>query len=359
MSEQAVLAAVIAGLAGCVLGLIVGVLLVGAGRLTRNSATSGEQVNGDLVTASLSDLSSRVDTLTTSHAAGAAQLGEQLRQVADAGEVLRHQTGRLAQALNHTGFRGRWGEMQLRRIVEVAGLTRGVDFSEQVSIVDDGSTLRPDMVITLCDERQIIIDAKVPLDALLAADSPLSDQVEHIAPDVALAHSKAVGAHIDQLSSKQYWRQFGQTPEFVVMFLPAESLLSLALATDPALLERAFSRNIVLATPTTLLALLRTVALSWRDQDIAENAQAIHRGAQELLDRLLVMSGHLDKLGSALDGATRSYNRFVGSYESRVLVSARRMNDLGLASRTPDAPAVIDLSPRTPSGVAPSTPPSD
>lgn len=357
MSDQAALAAVIAALAGALVGLVIGF------RLSRSR--SAEETDPSVAAAeeyvghSLSALAQRVDALTATQASGQAQLSEQLRGIADASDVLREHTGRLAQSLSHTGFRGRWGEMQLRRIVEVAGLTRGVDFTEQLSITDLEATLRPDMVITLSDRRRIVIDAKVPMDALIRADHLRaqngSDGGGAIDESVAVAHSKAVGAHIDKLASKQYWRQFDESPEFVVMFLPAESLLSLALQTDPALLERAFRRNVVLATPTTLLALLRTVALSWRDRDVAENAAAIHQAAQELLDRLVVMTSHLSKLGSNLDAATESYNKFIGSYDARVLVSARRMADLGIATTLPDPPVILERSARPTPGVAAST----
>lgn len=369
MSDQAVLAAVIAVLVGAVAGLVGGLIIGSRAGPSAREFDSNETRAGENVGHSLTALTQRVDVLTATHASGQAQLSEQLRGIADASDVLRDHTGRLAQALNNTGFRGRWGEMQLRRIVEVAGLTRGVDFSEQISVTGIDSTIRPDMVITLSDRRRIVIDAKVPMDALIRADRQGLGDIqptgipgkEHdesravIDDDAAVAHSKAVGAHIDRLASKGYWRQFDDSPEFVVMFLPAESLLSLALQTDPALLERAFRRNVVLATPTTLLALLRTVALSWRDHDVADNAAAIHEAAQELLDRLVVMTNHLSKLGSHLDAATDSYNKFIGSYESRVLVSARRMADLGIGTDLPDSPVTLERSTRQAPGVAAST----
>ncbi|NQU38142.1 MAG: DNA recombination protein RmuC [Actinobacteria bacterium] len=361
MSDQAALAAVIAGLVGGLIGLVLGYRM----SPSRSSSDADPAVTAaeEYVGHSLSTLAQRVDALTATQASGQAQLSEQLRGIADASDVLREHTGRLAQSLSHTGFRGRWGEMQLRRIVEVAGLTRGVDFTEQLSITDIETTLRPDMVITLSDRRRIVIDAKVPMDALIRADQQRTQDAhsegEVINESVATAHSKAVGAHIDKLASKQYWRQFDESPEFVVMFLPAESLLSLALQTDPALLERAFRRNVVLATPTTLLALLRTIALSWRDQDVAENAAAIHQAAQELLDRLVKMTSHLAKLGSNLDAATDSYNKFIGSYDSRVMVSARRMADLGIATTLPDSPTILERSTRPTPGVAASTSAAD
>ncbi len=375
MSEQAILAVVVAAFAGLTVGLVLGMRLARSRSTSQSDPAPGSA--GDYVGQSLGALAARVDALSTAQAADQARVSEQLRGIADASESLRTNTSRLAQSLSHTGFRGRWGEMQLRRIVEVAGLTRGVDFNEQISIADGDATLRPDMVITLSDRRRIVIDAKVPMDALLRTAQTSEPQQrsgfntpenlfeaeatdrEFVDEPTALAHSKAVGAHIDKLASKQYWRQFEDSPEFVVMFVPAESLLSLALQTDPALLERAFRRNVVLATPTTLLALLRTVALSWRDHDVAENAVAIHQAGRELLDRLVTMTNHLAKLGTNLDAATENYNKFIGSYDSRVLVSARRMADLGIATTLPDSPVILERSTRPAPGVAASTSATD
>lgn len=305
----------------------------------------------EVVAASLAELSRRVDAVAVGQVASQAQLSEQLRTVADGNSALLRDTGRLAEALNHTGYRGRWGEVQLRRIVEVAGLTRGVHFTEQLRVVGDESTIRPDMVITMANQQTIVIDAKVPLDALLDA-SPNQAATEPGSLATGAAHAAAVAAHIDQLASKNYWRQFANAPEFVVLFLPAESLLGQALAENPGLLERAFSRNVVLATPTTLLALLRTVALGWRGHDLAENARAIHELGRELHDRLRVMNGHLEKLGTSLGSAADAYNRLVGSYESRVLVSSRKMAELGICEEAVESPAHLDQLIRKTSGVA-------
>ena len=320
---------------------------------------SGLPDESERVVASLAELTRRVDAVAEGQTSAQSQLSEQLRAVADGNAALQRDTSRLAEALNHTGQRGRWGEAQLRRIVEMAGLTRGVHFTEQLRVVGEDATIRPDMVITMSDDRHIVIDAKVPLDALLhandAADSrgrpSFGDE------DTAARHAAAVGAHIDQLASKSYWRQFANAPEFVVLFLPAESLLGQALSSDPALLERAFSRNVVLATPTTLLALLRTISLGWRDRDLAENAAVIHELGRELHDRLRVMTGHIAKLGSALGTAAESYNKLVGSYESRVMVSSRKMAELGVSLNTIDSPPQVDRLIRQTSGVALTTSP--
>lgn len=350
-------------LVSVLLGALLGGILVAAHwrRRSLQAAPITESASSETVSAALTELSRRVDGVANSQIAGQSQLSEQLRAVADGNSALLRDTGRLAAALNHTGSRGRWGEVQLRRIVEVAGLTRGVHFTEQLRVVGDNATLIPDMVITMSDDRSIVIDAKVPLDALLAEEVGPTGASDSSASDSRRTqrHAIAVSAHIDQLSAKAYWRQFAHAPEFVVLFLPAESLLGDALQADPALLERAFSRNIVLATPTTLLALLRTVALGWRDRDIAENAVAIHTLGRELHDRLRVMNGHLTKLGASLGAATESYNKLLGSYESRVLVSSRKMSELGISQEGISSPSPIDRLIREPTGVAlSSSPPS-
>ncbi len=358
MSSQLLLTALVFAVLGILLGA------VGTSRIWRRhalgTAATVESTTPDALAASLTELSRRVDAVANGQIAGQTQLSEQLRTVASGNAALLRDTGRLAEALNHTGHRGRWGEVQLRRIVEVAGLTRGVHFSEQLRVVGDETTAIPDMVITMSDDRTIVIDAKVPLDALLGEGINSVTSVERdneaAGHQRSQRHAAAVGAHIDQLSAKAYWRQFTHSPEFVVLFLPAESLLGDALHADPALLERAFSRNVVLATPTTLLALLRTVALGWRDRDVAENAAAIHGLGRELHDRLRVMNTHLAKLGANLGAATQSYNRLIGSYESRVLVSSRKMSELGISQDGITSPPPIDRLIREPAGVASSSP---
>lgn len=292
------------------------------------------------VTESLGALAGRVESAEHARLVTQAELGEQLRSMAQANTALRDETGRLTYALSRSEFRGRWGEAQLKRVVEAAGLIRGVHFVEQPTLTSSDSALRPDMIITLSNDRKIIIDSKVSLDALLAPEP--SDS----------RHAAAIGTHIDQLASKQYWRQFTTTPEFVVMFLPAESLLGAALHADPGLLDRAFNRNVVLATPSTLLALLRTIAMGWRDEALADNARTIYEQGRDLHERLQVLSGHLGKLGSSLDGAVAAYNKTIGSWEGRVLVSARRMADLGVASEPLISLTQIDRSARRVAGVA-------
>ncbi len=255
-----------------------------------------------------------------------AELREQIRATALGAETLRDETGKLVSALRRSEVRGRWGEVQLRRLVETSGMLAHVDFDEQSTTRDDsGDALRPDLVVHLADERDIVIDSKVSLTAFIEAAQAKDDD---IAARFMAKHASDVQTHVDQLASKAYWQRYN-TPEFVVLFLPAEAFLSHALEHKPDLLEYAFTRNIVIATPTTLLALLRTVAYTWRQDAAVKNVREVQSLARDLHTRLATFGTHLAKIGAALDSAVGHYNSSVGSYESRVLVSARRLANLG------------------------------
>lgn len=281
-------------------------------------------------------------------ATAAAQLAEQLRSVAEATsastEGLRRQTARLVGALSHSEVRGRWGELQLRRLLEGSGLVPGVHFTEQHDVSTDEGRLRPDVVLHVGLDKTVVIDAKVSLRAILSLQA--DDPPDEVAAARA-AHAREVRAHVERLAGKEYARQFDTAPEFVVMFLPAESLLAEALALDPALLEFAFDRNVVLATPTTLMALLRTVGHVWRQDAVAANARQIQALGRELADRLTTMLGHLDKLGSSLNAGVSAYNRTIASLESRVLVTGRRFTELQGLDAPLDAPRQVDGRART------------
>lgn len=238
-------------------------------------------------------------------------------------EQLQRETRSLATALRKPQVRGRWGELHLRRAVELAGLVDRCDFAEQVRL-DDGAR-RPDLVVRLVGGRSVVVDAKVPLDAYLDATST-DDPDEH--RHHLRRHAGQLRTHVDALGGKQYWRSLPESPEFVVLFVPAESFLAAALDADPSLIEYAAARQVVLATPTTLIALLRTVAHGWSHEALADQAREIHRVGRELHERLTSMTGHLDQLGRSLNAAVGHYNQTVGSLESRVLVSARRFGDL-------------------------------
>jgi DNA recombination protein RmuC len=253
------------------------------------------------------------------------QLREQVENVRLSTDTLRRETAALSTALRKPQVRGRWGELHLRRAVELAGLVSRCDFAEQVSVRNDDGLLRPDLVVNLAGGKSVVVDAKVPLDAFLDATGADSDEER----DAHLTrHARQLRQHVDTLGAKAYWRALPATPEFVVLFVPGESFLSAALEAEPGLLEYAASRQVVLSTPTTLIALLRTVAYAWTQEALADKARDIHTLGRELYDRLGVMGGHLDKLGRSLTGAVTSYNKAVGSLETRVLVSARKFVEM-------------------------------
>ena len=263
------------------------------------------------------------------------QLLETTQRSIRVAEDVRMESRRLTSALSRSQVRGTWGEDHLDRLLESSGLLHGVHFDTQDTRPTDAGDRRPDVVIHLAGGRDIVVDAKVPLEHLLHGD--IED--DGTFPDHVLeAHAAALKAHIGMLGAKAYWRQYDRSPEFVVLYLPAESLLSMALQAEPALLHTAHQKNVILATPTTLLALLRTIAYGWREEAVAANAREVHAVATELVARLTVMTSHLAKLGKSLGGSVDAFNRTVGAYESRVQVSARRLAELKV-----DGGAEIDL----------------
>ncbi|QLQ39301.1 DNA recombination protein RmuC [Micromonospora robiginosa] len=274
-----------------------------------------------------------------------AELREQVRSMSTVSGELRTETKQLVAALRAPQVRGRWGEHQLRRIVEAAGMLEHCDFDEQVTAATDHQGVRPDLVVRLHGGRSVVVDAKAPFDAYLTAMEARDERGRDTQLD---AHARHLRAHVDSLSAKSYWAAFDQTPDFVVLFVPADPFLDVALQRDPALLEHAFSRNVVLATPATLVALLRTVAYSWRQEALARNAATVHSLARELYARLSTLGDHVGKLGNSLGGAVTAYNRAVGSLESRVLVSARKLAELGVSGDELAAPAQVELAPRQP-----------
>jgi DNA recombination protein RmuC len=270
-------------------------------------------------------------------------LREQVDAMRSSSEQLQHETKSLVNALRAPQVRGRWGELQLERVVQLAGMVEHCDFSTQVTAMGEDGAVRPDMIVHLAGGKSIVVDAKVPFAAYLEA-------VESRDPDShaerLAAHARQLRAHVDALSAKGYWAAFEPTPEFVVLFVPGDPFLEAALQTDPALLEHAFGRNVVVATPTTLIALLRTVAYGWRQEALARNAAAVHQLGKELHSRLATMGTHVAKLGRSLDGAVDSYNKTVSSLEARVLVTARRLTELKVADDELTAPAAVERSPR-------------
>ncbi|MCU0300894.1 MAG: DNA recombination protein RmuC [Candidatus Nanopelagicales bacterium] len=298
------------------------------------------------VQTALDRLEAAVARAAGGQAGAVAQLAEQLRAVSEhastSSEGLRRETARLVGALGHSEVRGRWGEFQLRRLLETSGLVRDVHFTEQVTVATDEGRLRPDVVLHLGVDKTVVVDAKVSLRAILAVEA---GDPEHEQAAARAAHAREVRAHVERLASKEYARQFDTAPEFVVMFLPAESLLAEALAWDASLLEDAFTRNVVLASPTTFMALTRTVAHIWRQDALAENARELQALGRELTERLGVMVGHLDRLGASLGASVTAYNRTIASMETRVLVTGRRFAGLqGLPE--PESPRQVEVTPR-------------
>ncbi|EON25069.1 MULTISPECIES: DNA recombination protein RmuC [Nocardioides] len=270
------------------------------------------------------------------------QFSQQVSDMRLTTESLRRETGALSSALRKPQVRGRWGELHLRRTVELAGLVARCDFTEQAQLND--GVLRPDVIVHLAGGKSIVVDSKVPLDAFLDAASSEDDDER----DAHLQrHVRQLRTHVDQLGSKAYWRALDETPEFVVMFVPAEAFLSAALETQGDLLEHAATKHVILATPTTLIALLRTVAHGWSHETLAAQAAEVRRLGTELHQRLGSLGSHLDRVGRSLGAAVAAYNAGVGSLEGRVLVSARKFSDLGVTDDELPAPRQVEDAPRS------------
>jgi DNA recombination protein RmuC len=269
-----------------------------------------------------------------------AELREQVLSVRATSLDLGRETAALVDALRRPQARGRWGEVQLRRVVEHAGMTARCDFDEQVTATDaDGRAVRPDLVVRLAGGRCVVVDAKVTLAAYLEAVESDDERVREQRLD---AHARHLRQHVDRLADKAYWAQLRDSPEFVVLFVPGEAFLAPALERDPALLEHAYSRRVHIATPTTLISMLRTIAYAWQQQALTENARAVFEAGKELHGRLATLGTHVDKLGRTLSTAVNDYNRTVGSLERSVLPASRRMAELGVVEAALPPPREVD-----------------
>ncbi|OJW51251.1 MAG: hypothetical protein BGO67_13125 [Alphaproteobacteria bacterium 41-28] len=315
--------------------------------VAQNDLSNRQQAISDLVkpvTESLQTVDQKIIELEKSRMSAYAVLKHQVSELLSSQKQLKTETSNLVNALKAPSVRGRWGEMQLRRVVEMAGMVNYCDFEEQVSSSENEGRLRPDLIINLPGEKKIIVDAKAPLAAYLEA---LEAKDEETRQEKLKDHARQVRAHIKALAKRSYYEQFQPAPEFVVLFLPGETFFSAALEQDPSLIEAGVEDRIILATPTTLIALLRAVAYGWRHEHLAQNAKEISELGRELHKRLSDMADHFSRLGKNLGGAVHSYNQAMGSFEHRVLVSARKFKDLGSVSEASEI-VLLDSLDHTP-----------
>lgn len=304
----------------------------------KSDLTEKEQAIAQLITpiqAALDKTHKQIGEIEKSRHEAFGGIREQLKSMAQAQETLQSETRNLVSALRRPEVRGQWGELTLRRVVELAGMVRHCDFIEQVHTETEDGPIRPDMIVRLPEQGTIVIDAKTPLDAYLTAVEADDDKAKKVA---LRRHARNVAERIRELSSKAYWKQFENSPQFVVLFIPGDQFLYAAMDENPTLMEEALRQQIIIATPSNLIALLKTVAYQWRQDQLTENAQQIKRLAQDMYDRLSTFTGHLAKLGKQLESSVRAYNSAVGSMERKVLPGARKFVELGVQAKEEIAP---------------------
>jgi DNA recombination protein RmuC len=287
----------------------------------------------------------QVGTLERDRVEQFSQVSVQLADVTTSTDALRSQTASLVGSLNASSIRGNWGEVQLRRVLEHAGMMARCDFEEQVSAVSSHDRgVRPDVVVRLPGDKCLVVDAKAPMTAFLSAQAEGIDSAER--SRLLASHATSLRGHVDSLAAKAYWSAFTNTPEMVVCFIPGEAILAAALAADPALFDYAQARRVILASPGTLLALLRTVAFTWQQDALTANAQLLLKLGSELYSRLGTLGSHATRMGASLQKSVESYNALVGALESRVMVTARKMHELGLAETPPPETGLVETTPR-------------